>query len=203
VIIVEGNKRINQEIPVGSHLAMFFSGQENLREMLRPIFDGEIEKNRKIVYIRNASDTAWLKSCISDYDAEKHDKFIKAWTATDISLRRNGFTPIILLDLYKSETAKAQEEGFKGLTIMLEVTTVLMQLFLEPRFARFFMDLQNTLAMTTDRFIFEYDISRLDNRVSHMIMSEHPCFVYQPYLLTKTGESCDAFHRSDQRIEES
>src|SRR6056297_1139994 len=182
------------EIPVGSHLALFFSNEKELKDMVCPLLEREIDKNRRVVYIRNGVDVEWIKDCIENYNPDKHERFLKAWTATDISLRRNGFTPRTLLELLQSESDKSSDEGLAGLTIMLEVTNVLMQLFLEGRFMDFFISLQDHLAMTTNRFIFQYNLSKLDKRVLHMIMTEHPCLLYDNRLefnpfYTKKDES--------------
>ena len=183
---MEHNENVNKrkpyggilEIPVGSHLALFFSDEDELRDIVCPLLEKEINQNRRVVYIRNGVDVEWIKRCIENYNPDKHERFLKAWTATDISLRRNGFTPRTLLELLQSETNKSSEEGLSGLTIMLEVTNVLMQLFLEGRFMDFFTALQDQLAMTTNRFIFQYNLSKLDKRVLHMIMTEHPCLLH-------------------------
>src|SRR6056297_2050232 len=182
------------EIPVGSHLAMFFSDENRLQDIVCPLLEREIDKNRRVVYIRNGVDVEWIKNCIDNYNPDKHARFLKAWTATDISLRRNGFTPRTLLELQQTEGEKSSDEELSGLTIMLEVTNVLMQLFLEGRFMDFFINLQDQLAMTTNRFIFQYDLSRLDKRVLHMIMTEHPCLLHDNQLefnpfYTKKDES--------------
>lgn len=182
------------EIPVGSHLALFFTDEDELKDIVCPLLEREISQNRRVVYIRNGVDVGWIKSCIENYNPDKHEHFLKAWTATDISLRRNGFTPRTLLELLQSETTKSSNEGLSGLTVMLEVTNVLMQLFLEGRFMDFFIDLQDQLAMTTNRFIFQYNLSKLDKRVLHMIMTEHPCLLHDNELefnpfYTKKDES--------------
>src|SRR6056297_2824813 len=166
------------EIPVGSHLALFFSNEDELKDMVCPLLEREMDKNRRVMYIRNGVDVEWIKDCIENYNPDKHERFLKAWTATDISLRRNGFTPRTLLELLQSESDKSSDEGLAGLTIMLEVTNVLMQLFLEGRFMDFFISLQDHLAMTTNRFIFQYNLSKLDKRVLHMVMTEHPCLLH-------------------------
>src|SRR6056297_1191773 len=166
------------EIPVGSHLALFFSNEDELKDMVCPLLEREMDKNRRVMYIRNGVDVEWIKDCIENYNPDKHERFLKAWTATDISLRRNGFTPRTLLELLQSESDKSSDEELSALTIMLEVTNVLMQLFLEGRFMDFFITLQAHLAMTTNRFIFQYNLSKLDKRVLHMIMTEHPCLLY-------------------------
>src|SRR6056297_59636 len=182
------------EIPAGSHLALFFSDENDLKEIVCPLLEQEISKNRRVVYIRNGVDVEWIKDCLENYNPDKHEHFLKAWTATDISLRRNGFTPHTLLELSQSETIKSTDEGLSGLTVMLEVTNVLMQLFLEGRFMDFFTALQDQLAMTTNRFIFEYNLSKLDKRVLHMIMTEHPFLLHDNELefnpfYTKKDES--------------
>src|SRR6056297_1002983 len=182
------------EIPVGSHLALFFSDENELREIVCPLLEREIKNDRRVVYIRNGVDVEWIKQCIDNYNPEKHDRFLKAWTATDISLRRNGFTPRTLSELLQTEGEKVSDEELSALTIMLEVTNVLMQLFLEGRFIDFFMNLQDQLAMTTNRFIFQYNLSKLDKRVLHMIMTEHPFLLqnnqieFNPFY-TKKDES--------------
>lgn len=182
------------EIPVGSHLALFFSDEDELKDIVCPLLEREINQNRRVVYIRNGVDVEWIKKCIDNYNPDKHERFLKAWTATDISLRRNGFTPRTLLELLQTESEKSSDEGLSGLTIMLEVTNVLMQLFLEGRFMDFFIILQDQLAMTTNRFIFQYNLSKLDKRVLHMIMTEHPCLLYDKHIeynpfYTKKDES--------------
>src|SRR6056297_1734414 len=191
---LKNERRGLPEIPVGSHLALFFSDEDELRSIVCPLLEREIENNRRVVYIRNGVDVEWVKQCIDNYNSDKHDRFLKAWTATDISLRRNGFTPRTLSELLQTEGEKSSDEELSGLTIMLEVTNVLMQLFLEGRFMDFFINLQDQLAMTTNRFIFQYDLSRLDKRVLHMIMTEHPFLLHDNELefnpfYTKKDES--------------
>src|SRR6056297_765829 len=153
---MKGNEKVNKkrtdpilpEIPVGSHLALFFHDEDELKEIVCPFLEREISQNRRVVYIRNGVDVEWIKKCIENYNPEKHDHFLKAWTATDISLRRNGFTPRTLLELLETEGEKSVDEELSGLTVMVEVTNVLIQLFLEGRFLDFFITLQNQLAMT-------------------------------------------------------
>ena len=187
------------QMPVGSHLALFFSDEKELKAIVCPFIEREISENRRIVYIRNAADVEWIKQCIDPYIPDKHDVFLKAWTATDISLRRNGFTPRTLLELLETESEKASDEGLSGLTIMLEVTNVLMQLFLEGRFMDFFISLQDQLSMTTNRFIFQYNLSKLDKRVLHMILTEHPCLLHEnevelnPFYTKKEESTAEHF----------
>jgi len=177
----EGSIKEITDLDTGDHLCCIYEDDEEHREVLTPFIKRGLETNQKVIYIVDANTADVILNYLREgnYPPEPYlDSGQLLILTQDQSYVKGGeFDPDAMIDLLKSETKKALEEGYEALRVTGEMTWALRGhpgserlMEYENKLNRFFPDHQ-ALGLC------QYDRREFDPEILLGVLRTHPIAV--------------------------
>ena len=167
-----------KDLEPGDHLCCLYEREEEHRALLTPFLRQGLERREKILYIVDAHSAETVLNYLRD-DGLEVEPYLKSGqlvilTVDDAYMRDEVFNPEGMIALLRTETERAQSEGYPTLRVTGEMTWVLRGLPGSERLIEYESKLNKFLHNSKCLAICQYDRRRFSSKVLLDVLSTHP-----------------------------
>lgn len=167
-----------KDLEPGDHLCCLYENEEEHRTLLTPFLRQGLEKRQKVLYIVDAHTAETVLNYLRDDGLEVEPYLISGQlvilTVDDAYIRDEVFNPEGMIALLRTETERAQSEGYPTLRVTGEMTWVLRGLPGSERLIEYESKLNKFLPNSRCLAICQYDRRRFSSKVLLDVLSTHP-----------------------------
>lgn len=178
-----------RELRPGDHLCCLYEGEDEHRAVIAPFLLKGLELGEKIVYIVDAHTAETVLDYLRELGVDVETSLLlgqfRIVTQNETYLREGFFDPDAMIELLRSEEARALSDGYPALRISGEMTWALKNLPGSDRLMEYEAKLNDFFPGSRCMAICQYDRRRFDSSVLLDVLMTHPLVV----VGTKTLES--------------
>ena len=167
-----------QDIKPGDHLCCIYRTEEEHRAILTPYLRAGLEMGEKVFYIVDAHSAQnildYLKADGVDTGPYLSRGQLSILTVSDSYMKQGVFDPKSMIELLRSETAKAVSEGYGALRVTGEMTWALKGLKGSERLIEYESLLNEFFPGSSAMAICQYDQRRFGPEILLSIVNTHP-----------------------------
>jgi len=181
---------IIEELTPGGHLGCLYETEEEYRAVLTPFLRQGLERGERVLCVVDAYAAETVRGYLRD-DGLEDEPYLRSGQlsllrAADVSMREGVYDPDRMIALLRTETERAQADGYAALRVAQEMTWAVRGLPGAERLTEYERKLDAFLSGSRCLAICQYDRSRFDPAVLLEVLQVHPMVV----IGTKAYENC-------------
>ena len=167
-----------EKLGPGDHLCHLYQTDQEHRELLIRLMRPGLERNEKVLCIVDARTAETVKGYLQD-DGVDAAKYVESGQFAILSVSESYmlggvFNPDMMIELLKSETQKALNDGYSALRVMGEMTWALRGFPGSERLLEYEAKLNEFLPESKALVICQYDSRRFEPTMLLEILATHP-----------------------------
>ncbi len=170
-----------KELEPGDHLCCLYETEEEHRAVLTPFMRQGLEQAEKVIYVVDAGNAEFVLRYLRNNGLDVESYLAKGqlgiFTSDEAYMRDGVFDPDGMIEVLRTETERALDEGYKALRVTGEMTWALRGLPGSDQLIEYEVTLNEFFPESKCLAICQYDRRRFDPALLLDVLATHPLAV--------------------------